>query len=38
MAVAEVCQLTYFCSQGNIHADTAGYDFIGALVVADYRS
>ncbi len=37
-AVGEVCQLTYFCSQGNIHADTAGYDFIGGLVVADYRS
>ncbi len=38
VAVGEVCQLTYFCSQGNIHAHTAGYDFIGALVLADYRS
>jgi lysophospholipase L1-like esterase len=38
VAVGEVCQLTYFCSQGNIHADTAGYTFIGSLVVAQYRS
>ncbi len=37
VAVGEVCQLTYFCSQGNIHANTTGYDFIGSLVVADYR-
>jgi lysophospholipase L1-like esterase len=38
VAVGEVCQLTYFCSQGNIHADTQGYDFIGKLAVAEYRS
>ena len=38
VAVGEVCQLTYFCSQGNIHADTSGYTFIGSLVVAQYRS
>jgi lysophospholipase L1-like esterase len=38
IAVGEVCQLTYFCSQGNIHANSQGYDFIGKLVVADYRS
>ncbi len=38
VAVAEVCQLTYFCSQGNIHATTKGYSFIGALLVAKYRS
>lgn len=37
VAVGEVCQLTYFCSQGNIHAHTAGYDFIGSLLVAQYR-
>jgi lysophospholipase L1-like esterase len=37
-AVGEVCQITYFCSQGNIHGDTAGYNFIGTLVLADYRS
>jgi lysophospholipase L1-like esterase len=33
-AVVEVCQLTYFCSLGNIHANTAGYTFIGKLIVA----
>ncbi len=38
LAVAEICQLTYFCSQGNIHANTKGYDFIGKLIVADYKS
>ncbi len=37
VAVGEVCQLTYFCTQGNIHAHTRGYDFIGSLVVAAYR-
>jgi lysophospholipase L1-like esterase len=36
VAVWEVCKLTYYCSQGNIHADTKGYDFIGSLAVADY--
>jgi len=33
-AVAEICKLTYFCSQGNIHGNTAGYTFIGKLLVA----
>jgi lysophospholipase L1-like esterase len=33
-AVWEICKLTYFCSQGNIHANTKGYKFIGQLVVA----
>jgi lysophospholipase L1-like esterase len=37
VAVGEVCQLTYFCTQGNIHAHTDGYDFIGSLIVARYR-
>ncbi len=37
VAVGEVCQLTYFCTQGNIHAHTTGYDFIGSLVVAEYH-
>jgi lysophospholipase L1-like esterase len=37
-AVWEVCTLTYFCSQGNIHANTKGYKFIGTLAVADYDS
>jgi lysophospholipase L1-like esterase len=38
VAVWEVCTLTYYCSQGNIHANTKGYTFIGKLTVADYRA
>jgi hypothetical protein len=38
VAAAEICKLTYFCSQGNIHANTMGYNFIGSLLVAKYRS
>jgi GDSL-like Lipase/Acylhydrolase family/Bacterial Ig domain len=37
-AVGEICQLTYFCSLGNIHANTSGYTFIGQLAVAHYES
>jgi lysophospholipase L1-like esterase len=33
--VASVCTLTWFCSQGNIHATTKGYTFIGKLVIAE---
>ena len=33
-ALWEVCTLTYFCSMGNIHANTKGYAFIGGLIVA----
>ncbi len=35
-AVASVCRLTWFCSQGNIHATTKGYTLIGKLVVAKF--
>ncbi len=35
VAVWEICKLTYFCTLGNIHANTKGYTFIGKLVVAD---
>jgi lysophospholipase L1-like esterase len=38
VAVWEVCQITYFCSQGNIHANTKGYAFIGQLIVSHYKS
>lgn len=38
VAVGEICQLTYFCSEGNIHANTAGYTFIGELAVSEYES
>ena len=36
VAVANVCSLTWFCAQGNIHATTKGYTLIGRLVVARY--
>jgi len=35
-AVAEVCTLTWYCSLGNIHANTAGYTFIGQQIGAEY--
>ena len=35
-AVASVCSLTWFCTQGNIHATTKGYTLIGRLVVARF--
>jgi hypothetical protein len=31
---ATVCALTWFCTKGDIHAHTVGYDLIGRLVVA----
>jgi lysophospholipase L1-like esterase len=34
-SVWEICTLTYYCSSGNIHANTKGYDFIGKLALAD---
>lgn len=33
-ALWEVCELTYYCTLGNIHANTKGYDFIGGLIYA----
>ncbi len=35
-AVAEVCSLTWYCSEGHIHANTAGYTFIGQQIAAAY--
>jgi len=32
-AVSEVCQLTWYCQLGNIHANNAGYTLIGKLIV-----
>ena len=32
--VARVCQLTWYCTKGDIHPDNAGYDLIGQLVVS----
>jgi lysophospholipase L1-like esterase len=37
VAVARVCELTWYCSLGNIHANTAGYEFIGEQIVAAYE-
>ena len=36
-AVAQVCNLTWYCTRGSIHANTAGYKFIGQQVVAEYN-
>ena len=36
--VASVCALTWFCSQGNIHATTKGYLVIGKLVALRYAT
>jgi hypothetical protein len=32
VAVARVCELSYFCAQGDIHARTDGYALIARLV------
>jgi len=32
-AVSEVCQLTWYCQLGNIHANNTGYTLIGNLIV-----
>ena len=31
-AVAQVCKLTWYCTLGNIHANTSGYNDIGKLI------
>jgi len=36
--VAQVCTLTWFCSLGNIHAQSSGYRFIGQQIVAEYAA
>jgi lysophospholipase L1-like esterase len=35
VAVVDVCKLTYFCTLGNIHANSKGYKEIGKLIVND---
>ncbi len=37
VAVWEICTLTYYCTDGNIHANTKGYDFIAGLALKDYK-
>ncbi|MGH8980574.1 MAG: SGNH/GDSL hydrolase family protein [Acidimicrobiales bacterium] len=36
VAVANTCELTWYCTQGNIHAKSAGYELIGKAVVSRY--
>jgi len=36
-SVWEICKLTYFCTLGNIHANSRGYTFIGKLVVTQSK-
>lgn len=36
VAVARVCELTWYCSEGNIHANTDGYALIGAQIAGAY--
>jgi len=37
-AVAQVCTLTWYCADGNIHATGTGYAFIGRLVASRYAT
>lgn len=37
VAVARVCALTWYCAQGNIHAKSAGYRFIGEQILGAYH-
>ena len=37
-SVWEICTLTFYCSQGDVHANDKGYAFIGKLIVAASRS
>jgi lysophospholipase L1-like esterase len=36
--VASVCALTWFCSKGDIHAKTAGYNLEARLIVSKFKS
>ena len=37
IAVKRVCDLTWFCAKGDIHANTRGYRTIAKLVLAELR-
>jgi lysophospholipase L1-like esterase len=37
-AVWEICTITWYCSEQNIHANTLGYEFIGKLVFDAYKA
>jgi hypothetical protein len=32
-----VCELTWYCSRGNIHANSLGYAFMGQQIARAYR-
>ena len=36
VAVAQVCKLTWYCTNGSIHANSDGYSFIGQQIVRAY--
>ncbi len=36
--VDKVCQLTWFCSKGDIHSKKPGYDLIAKLIVSKYNA
>ena len=36
--VDKVCKLTWFCSKGDIHSKTPGYDVIAKLIVSRYNA
>ena len=38
VAVAKVCRLSWYCTKGDIHATTKGYDLIGRLMVKKYTA
>jgi lysophospholipase L1-like esterase len=37
-AAWEICTITWYCQEQNIHANTVGYEFIGKLVTAAYKA
>ena len=37
VAVARVCQLTWYCEKGNVHANTAGYRVMANRIFATYE-
>ncbi len=36
IAVSRVCRITWYCTRGDIHANTKGYDLIGRMMVKKY--
>jgi lysophospholipase L1-like esterase len=36
IAVSRVCRITWYCTKGDIHANTKGYNIIGHLMVKKY--